>query len=501
MQRAGPAGGRGREVSPGGPTEMKNPFRHLTLRLRLGLSTALAVAVAVSAVATASWLITRQQLSDQLDSNLQNVEAAPPYVHRLLSVCGMKPVDTSQHTETPTPYVVQVVTADGTVCVAPGDRKFGVDANDLAVARGVLASSMHDTVSEDGQRMRVSTKRPDSAAPYAVSIAQSLAVVDEPLNSLALFLLGFAGVGVLAAATAGMGISRAGLRPVKHLTDAAERIAHTQDLTIRIAADGHDEIARLSRSFNDMTEALAISRDRQQQLIADAGHELRTPLTSLRANTQLLIRSHTTGRKLPEQAMNDLLHSVESQVGELASLIADLQELSRPDVGPDERSVQVVALHDVAMRAMERARLRGSGLEFSSDLGEWYVLSEPSALERAVLNLLDNAVKFSPTGGTVSLRLSDGRLVVRDQGPGIPADELPHVFERFWRSPAARSLPGSGLGLAIVAKAVQQAGGTVALRPAGTQGTEAVVDIPGTRNPPPRVEPSPTAGASWDRGA
>ncbi|MET8962026.1 HAMP domain-containing sensor histidine kinase [Streptomyces sp. NPDC004074] len=479
---------------------MKSPFRRLTLRLRLGLSAAVAVALAVSAVATASWLVTRQQLTAQLDSNLQSVQAPPGYVQDLLSLCGMQLPDVSQRNQTPTPYVVQVITADGTVCVAPGNKKLAVDETDLAVARGVLGSALHNATSEDGRRMRVSTTRPDVpprlSGEFAVSIAQPLTAVDKPLNSLALFLLGFAGVGVVGAATAGIGISRAGLRPVEHLTDAAEHIAHTQDLTVRIPADGDDEIARLSKSFNDMTEALATSRERQQQLIADAGHELRTPLTSLRTNIQLLIRSHTSGRRLPEKSMDDLLHSVESQVGELASLIADLQELSRPDTKPDETSLHVVALHEVAARAMERVRLRGSDLEFTSDLDEWYVLSEPAALERAVVNLLDNAVKFSPSGGTVSLRLGDGRLVVRDQGPGIPADELPHVFDRFWRSPTARSLPGSGLGLAIVAKTVQQAGGTVTLRPAAARGTEAVLRIPGTRNPPPAVEPRDTFEAT-----
>ncbi|MEU6345519.1 HAMP domain-containing sensor histidine kinase [Streptomyces sp. NPDC046977] len=488
---------------------MKNPFRRLTLRLRLGLSAAVAVAVAVSAVAVASWLITRQQLTGQLDSNLRNVQAAPRFVGQLLKECARP--DSGQRFAAPSPYVVQVVTADGRVCVDAGSKKIAIDASDLAVARGTLESAMHNAVSEDGRRMRVLTTAPpgltglcevfmgmrvpatappeDLTGLCAVSVAQSLDVVDEPLDTLALFLLGFAGVGVVAAAAAGIGISRAFLRPVKHLTDAAEHIARTHDLTVRIPVEGDDEVARLSKSFNDMTEALATSRDSQQQLIADAGHELRTPLTSLRANTQLLIRSRTTGRKLPEDAEDDLLRSVESQVGELASLIADLQELSRPDVRPGESFLHVVALHEVAGRALERVRPRGSRLEFSSELEEWYVLSESSALERAVVNLLDNAVKFSPAGGTVSLRLSDGRLSVRDQGQGIPANELPHVFDRFWRSPSARSLPGSGLGLAIVAKAVQQAGGTVTLRPAGVRGTEAVVRIPGTRTAPP--EPAP----------
>jgi two-component system sensor histidine kinase MprB len=472
---------------------MKNAFRRLSLRLRLGLAAAVSVAVAVSAVAAASWLVTRQQLTDQLDTNLRNVEASPHYIQELLTLCGRQLPDTGQRNETPTPYVVQVVTSDGTVCVAPGDPKLTATESDIAVARGFLESAMHDASTQDGHKMRVWTTRPDMPrgmpGQYAVSIAQPLNVVDKPLNTLALFLLCIAGVGIIGAATAGVGISRAGLRPVQDLTDAAEHIAHTRDLTVRIPVDGEDEIARLSRSFNSMTEALAISQERQQQLIADAGHELRTPLTSLRANIQLLIRSHTSGRKIPEGAMNDLLRSVESQVGELAVLIADLQELSRPDTTLDRSSLPVTALHEVAQRALDRVKLRGPELEFTSELDEWYVLSDPAALERAVVNLLDNAVKFSPPRGVVSLQLQEGRLTVRDHGPGIPADELPHVFDRFWRSPTARSLPGSGLGLAIVAKAVQQAGGTVRLQPAEGEGTEAVLQIPGTRTPPPSSKP------------
>jgi two-component system sensor histidine kinase MprB len=322
---------------------------------------------------------------------------------------------------------------------------------------------------------------------YAVSIAQPLGVVDDPLNNLALALLGFAGVGVACAAIAGVVISRGGLKPVEHLTRAAELIAHTQDLTIRIPVDGGDEIARLSRTFNDMTEALAASRESQQQLIADAGHELRTPLTSLRANIQLLAKSFRSGRELPEEALNDLLDSVESQTGELAVLIADLQELSRPNARHGKRTYAVVPLHEVARRALARVRPRGNEVRFTSDLEEWYVVADAATLERAIVNLLDNAVKFSPPQAVVSLRLEGGRLTVHDQGPGIAAAELPHVFDRFWRSPTSRSLPGSGLGLAIVAKAVQEAGGTVTLRPAGTQGTEAVVRIPGARTPPPET--------------
>lgn len=178
------------------------------------------------------------------------------------------------------------------------------------------------------------------------------------------------------------------------------------------------------------------------------------------------------------------MKSVTAQMTELASLIGDLQELARPDAaqpGP----LQVVGLHDIASAALERARLRGPELTITADLEPWYVRAEPGALERAVVNVLDNAVKFSPQHGTIAVALHGGELTVVDQGPGIPEEELPYVFERFWRSPSARQLPGSGLGLSIVARTVQQAGGEIVLRPASTGGTEASIRLPGAPQPPP----------------
>lgn len=172
---------------------------------------------------------------------------------------------------------------------------------------------------------------------------------------------------------------------------------------------------------------------------------------------------------------------------ELAALIGDLQELSRTDAGPGGGKVQVVALHDIVEAALERARLRGPELTFTADLSPWFVRAESAALERAVVNILDNAVKFGPTGSTVEVALHAGTLTVRDHGPGIPADELPHVFDRFWRSPSARSLPGSGLGLSIVARTVHQSGGEVELRSASGGGTVATVRLPGAAAPPPKT--------------
>ncbi|RLU86880.1 two-component sensor histidine kinase [Streptomyces griseocarneus] len=457
-------------------------FKRLPLRSRLALLSAAAVAIAVAAVAGVSWVVLKQQLEQQRDTTLTNVRPADDTVMELLRTCGKGQMPY------PSPYTVQIITTRGTVCTSPGKSSFEVESQDLTVQPGE-DPVLHNARAKNGQEMRVATTAGNGNVPgvYAVSIAQPASDIDKPLNKLALVLVFTAGVGVVGAATAGLGIARAGLRPVDRLTDAVEHIARTEDLAVRIPAEGDDEIARLSRSFNSMTAALASSRDRQQQLIADAGHELRTPLTSLRTNIDLLVRSEETGRAIPPEDRKALLASVKAQMTELAALIGDLQELSRPDAAPDSGPLQVIALHEAAGRAVERARLRGSGLDFDVRLDPWFVRAEPASMERALVNLLDNAVKFSPPGGTVEITLTNGELTVRDHGPGIPADELPHVFERFWRSPSARSLPGSGLGLSIVARTVRSAGGDVSLRAAQGGGTVASVRLPGATTAPPAL--------------
>ncbi|MGW1074383.1 sensor histidine kinase [Streptomyces sp. NPDC002537] len=455
-------------------------FRRLPLRSRLALLSAAAVAVAVAAVAGVSWFVLKQQLEQQRDTTLTNVRPTDETVVDLLRSCG------AGLRTGPSQYTFQIITTTGAICTTPGKSPVEVDSEDLAVSRE-RGPVLHDGRARNGQEMRVATSASTVPGVYAVSIAQPLSDIDRPLNKLAIALAVTAGIGVLGAATAGLGIARAGLRPVDRLTETVEHIARTEDLAVRIPVDGEDEIARLSLSFNSMTAALASSRDRQQQLIADAGHELRTPLTSLRTNIDLLVRSEETGRAIPPEDRKALLASVKAQMTELAALIGDLQELSRPDAAPGSGPVQVIALHEAAARAVERARLRGSGLAFDVRLDPWYVRAEPPAMERALVNLLDNAVKFSPPGGTVEVTLADGELTVRDHGPGIPADELPHVFDRFWRSPSARSLPGSGLGLSIVARTVRAAGGEVALRAAAGGGTVASVHLPGATTAPPAL--------------
>ncbi|MFE9807256.1 ATP-binding protein [Streptomyces sp. NPDC005548] len=471
-------------------------FRSLPIRARLALLVAAAVAFAVAAVSVTCWFIVQGRLTEQVNNDLRRGMRAPgPEIVSALNNCTETPGNAAN------PYrsnYLQVVKEDGTVCVLGASiGRVKVSESDKSAIKNGQIDKLYfrDGTDADGNAVRVmlqpinTTVGGEPGPNVGLVVAISLKSTQSTLNDLALVLLLVSGIGVVGAGAAGLWVARAGLRPVDKLTEAVEDVARTEDLTIRIPVDdeSEDEIARLSRSFNSMTASLASSRELQQQLIADAGHELRTPLTSLRTNIELLTRSEETGRPIPPADRKALLASVTAQMTELAALIGDLQTLSRSDAGHAADPLEVVALQDTVEAALRRARLRGPELTITAALEPWFVRAEPSTLERAIVNILDNAVKFSPPGGTVDVRLHEGELTVRDHGPGIPTDELPHVFDRFWRSPDARALPGSGLGLSIVARTVQQAGGEVSLRPAEDGGTIATVRLPGAPAAPPEL--------------
>jgi two-component system sensor histidine kinase MprB len=474
-------------------------FRSLSIRSRLAMLVAAAVAFAVAAVSVTCWFIVEGKLYEQVDNDLQKsliMSRLQDQASAAVNNCTQQTAPDTR--DGPRNIYFEVVTEDGKPCVLPysaGMVKITQADKDLIRKGDGNRGVYRNGTDSDGNDVRVlalsgftiTDPNTRTTSNAAILIALPLKNTQGTLNDLALILMLVSGIGVLGAGAAGLAVARAGLRPVDKLTEAVEHVARTEDLTIRIPVeeDSEDEVARLSRSFNSMTSALANSRELQQQLIADAGHELRTPLTSLRTNVELLTRSEETGRPIPPDDRKALLASVKAQMTELAALIGDLQTLSRSDAGQPADRVHVVALQDTVEAALHRARLRGPELTITADLQPWYVRAEPSALERAIVNILDNAVKFSPQGEAVEVILKDGELTVRDHGPGIPAEELPHVFDRFWRSPSARALPGSGLGLSIVARTVQQTGGEVSLRPAAGGGTVATLRLPGAPTAPP----------------
>lgn len=487
----------------------------MPLRSRLAIMSAVAVAIAIGAVSLISYIAVRDRLHDQMDKSIiaaggpgigqmvrgphgeQRDASSPCDPHGGPSPAGLNAPDlsapdlnaqpaTKTNSEYSSPPLVSITYYSPTqTCALFGSTQVKAEPSDLRVAGRLpgTAGIWRDGVTTGtGAKVRIEVV-PDTNGSGVFLKSQPFQPIDDSLNSLAWLLIIVSLIGIAGAATAGLLIARAALRPVDVLTSAVEHVARTEDLSVRMPVSGDDEIARLSASFNAMTAALQLSRDEQKRLVDDAGHELRTPLTSLRTTIDLLIRSEESGRPLPEGKRTELLTGARTQMRELTVLIADLLELSRP-----EQASQVtapVAFHEVAERAIERVRPRGAARErpvtITDDLHPWTTHGDGSALERAVVNLLDNAVKFAPPGSNVEVRLADGALTVRDRGPGIPPEELPHVFERFWRSPTARALPGSGLGLAIAARAARESGGAIAFeKPHDGPGTIARLFMPGT---------------------
>jgi len=260
---------------------------------------------------------------------------------------------------------------------------------------------------------------------------------------------------------------------VTRLTRAAERVATTQDLAASIDVRRRDELGRLASSLNAMLAALGTSREQQRDLIRDASHELQTPLTSLRTNVEVLAgRPH-----MPETERRRLLADVSQQVAELTALMDNLVELARDTDTPTEETTEI-DLDRLVTDAVDRARLRAPDVTIELDLEPTRVEGRRHQLERAIVNVLDNACKWSPPAGRVEVRLHNGTITVRDHGAGIDREDVPRVVDRFYRAPAARAMPGSGLGLAIVRRVVDAHGGSVALEPAPGGGTIARIHLP-----------------------
>ena len=448
-------------------TEDRRWHYRRSLASRVTLLTTIAVGLAVAAVAFATFMTARMQMQTTLDESLLNRAERAAYGG--ITLDAQVPSWALGAADVRIIYITsdqRYQTFDRGPALQLGSAEFGV-------AAGESENSIRTIVAEDGEHYRV-VAVPAGEGGQALVLAQSLEPQQRTLAKLGVVMLLFGLAGVLGAAVAGWAVARNGLRPVRRLTHAVEEIARTEDLR-PLPVEGGDEIARLATAFNHMLAALAASRDRQRQLVADAGHELRTPLTSLRTNLDLLAQAD---RDLPEAARAELLDDVRFQIGELTTLIGDLVELARDE--PLPTVVEQVDLADIVDRALTRVRRRAPGVTFERDVDPWWVIGDAAALERAITNLLDNAAKWSPPDGTVSIRLTDGALIVDDEGPGIAADDLPHVFDRFWRSDESRAMPGSGLGLSIVAQVIERHAGTVTAGPAPQGGTRLVVRIPGT---------------------
>jgi two-component system, OmpR family, sensor histidine kinase MprB len=478
----------------------------MTFRGRVVALSGLAVAAAVIAVSIVTYLLVRDQLfgrvDDELKRDVSETFAVSTDVSRLQRGApgtdrGHAAVLPAGKSSSAAPRLflpsgplgarsvyAQLVEADGRV-IRPHGRAVALGSRHAAqaVARGEH-EPFYSELTVAGFHLRVYT------APFgrnqAIQIARPLGEVDTTLRHLALILAAVSLGGIALAGVLGYLVSRAAVVPVERLRRTAQEVASTRDFHRRIEGAGHDEIAQLATSFNQMLAALEDSLGAQRQLVADASHELRTPLASLRTNVEVLEHSDL----LADEERRALLGDVVGQIEELTDLIGDLIDLARAsEPEPDRGPPALVRLDRAAAGAVERAGSRFQSAQFELDASPAWVRVDEERLERALTNLLDNAVKWSPPGGTVEVTAREGTVAVRDHGPGISADDLPHVFDRFYRSASARGLPGSGLGLAIVKQVVETAGGSVSARNAAGGGAVLTVTLPVVEAP--ELAPAP----------
>ncbi len=425
----------------------------MSLRTRLTLAGGGAVFVALAIASLLIYVEVRSKLHDQIDVSL--IRSAETAAARWVGANGAVPSAKKATLLFGGDSAGFFQVTPSLRAVREGELSVPIVAYDRSVANG-RSPPYFRNIRYRGVAMRLYTTRLPSSSDGVVRTARALTEANATIARIRWLLFGLTLGGALAAGLLGRLTANAVLRPVRALAGAVREVSATRDLSRRIPVSGSDELASLAVDFNGMLAALDESRQAQQQLIADASHELRTPLTAHRANIELLARPD-----LPVERRQRVLGAAVRGIEELSTLVGDLIQAARDGRSVDAR--EPLALEELVLAAVERARHRAPALRFDSRLEPYRFVGARSRLERAVDNVLDNAIKWSPPGGTVDVRLVHGTVLVRDHGPGIADADLPHVFDRFYRAAAARSLPGSGLGLAIVKQTVDDHGGSVAV--------------------------------------
>ena len=442
----------------------------MSLRTRIAAAAGLAVAVVVLVAAAAIYFGVRAELRGEVDRSLRERAGA---IAQLAGDRGGpeagaggpgppgsgRPGERGRGFPSPRPEpfggpegIAQLVLPSGRVLRPPGaDEAVPVGARAREIAR-TGSGEYHNAATGKGTHLRVLTRGAGDRG--AVQLARPLDEVDRQLDRVVLVLLLVGAAGVALGAALGALVARTALSPVASFTRRTEELAAEGDTSQRIHTERTDELGRLARTFNTTLDALERSVEAQRHLVADASHELRTPIASLRANIQTLEHAD----RLPEAERASLREDILLELDELTSLVADIVELAR-GTKPGEL-VDDVRVDEIVEQVVARARARApDGVTVDLATEPTVVRGEPERIQRAISNLVDNALKWSPQGGRVEIELADGDLSVRDHGPGFAESDLPHVFERFYRADTARALPGSGLGLAIVRQAAEAHGG------------------------------------------
>jgi len=447
-----------------------------SLRYRLVLLTTLTIVMGTAIAGVGTYEAARVSLYDQLDIELLSI--AEDTAQQISADFQQNEASSTASLDTANVVVILVgANTNENILIGDVDSPPLIGAQEITVARVQAGDSTRNGMSTTGVWYRIVAVPFTDATTgdaYALVIARELGPTSNGLNSLATLQWIISIVAIVLCVIAAILVAGATLSPIQRLTSAVTDVTSSDELST-IEVQGPAEVADLERSFNKLMESMEASRTQQNRLIADAGHELRTPLTSLRTNTELLIADEKS-KMLSDEARSQILSDVAAQLGEFTSLVNDLVSLSRGDVTPG--NLVTLDFAEVVDRAIHRAQRRGPSMVFDIAVEPRYVMGDAVTLERAVTNLLDNAVKYSPQGGTITVRLNQEGLVISDEGPGISEQDIPHVFERFYRSDSSRNTPGTGLGLSIVDQTITAHGGTVEVSRAPSGGAQFTVRLP-----------------------
>jgi two-component system sensor histidine kinase MprB len=464
----------------------------MSLRRRIALAAALAVAAVAVVISVVAYVSTRSHLIGEVQRELWARARPALEPHEGPNPGGPiqgGPGFFGHGGEAPNqpgggaPGFFQVVSSDGTVFVPFGESgRLPVDAQVRQIARQGHGN-FFSSATLNGVRAEVLTVGDsDDQGPHAIQVALPLTSVDSVLDGLLLPYGLLIGGGILLAGVLGLGISSAALRPIDRFLHQTEHVASELDRPQRLEETGPSELKRLAASFNQTLDALERSINAQRHLVADASHELRTPIAALRSNVQIFLDAE----RLPEEDRESLQDSILAELDELTVVVDNVVELARGSSPGSHR--EEVELDTLVRDAVERTRRRAPGLDFRLELEPTVVEGAPDRIGRAISNVIDNARKWSPADGIIEVRLQGGTLSVRDHGPGFSEDDLPHVFDRFYRAADARRLPGSGLGLAIVSQAAQAHGGHASASNAPGGGAQVEVSF-GAPGKAPAAEP------------
>jgi two-component system sensor histidine kinase MprB len=448
----------------------------MSLRGRLTVMAAAIVGAILALGAVVCFLAMRSELRSQVDDSLRAQGELVSATQRSRPPLNRR-VPAPPRTRGGAAPFTQVLDASGKVVRRTStELRLPVTAADRAVASGAREQLLRDRQA-GGIHLRVLTLHLSRGG--AIQLARSLESADQALSRLRVVLIALVIGGTLLALALARVFVRRAIAPIRQLTDATEHIEATGDLARRVTTARNDEVGQLASRFNGMLDrlqqiqqALEQSTTAQRQLVADASHELRTPIASLRTNIEVLQVSHAGATGDEAALMTDVVEQLE----ELSSVVSDLIELARGDM--PQHATEEVELDAVVNEALTRARRHAPTIEFDDHVEPSTVEGSPERIGRAINNVLDNAAKFSPPGSVVEVVSSDRTVTVRDHGPGVALEELPHLFDRFYRGKGNASINGSGLGLAIVKQVVESHGGSVEAEPTTGGGLQVVLRFP-----------------------